>query len=520
MSGKTGYTDCSFPVQTVKQNNIKCISMKNQLIILLFIVSLIGCSDDNNEDSLLQDEISINTEAILFNSSAASPANSVTITSSGDWRLTGKKTWCEPSVISGKSGDQVTFTAETNDTGESRSIVYRFICGSKTAELLVTQSQNDVFELITNTMYDIEPAGADISVRLNTNVDLTIEIPDDSEWITDVYANYSTRSVEQNWLCFNVSENTTYKARTGKIILKGEGIEDQVITVNQAQNDAILLGAATYHVSPSGATVTVDVQTNVPYTVSIPALKQSWVTRTSVSGTPTVEGLNSFQETFEVGAGTVTRVAQVTFAGGAAATVAFFTQLSVNPVYMTVPDENFRSYLKDNDYVIVMDDAEGECIVTEDGINATSFVVNSRTIYSLAGIEAFTNLKTLNCSSNYITELDLSYNTAITSLTCTTNKLSKLILGDINITSLSFSSSNLRNPSSEYSTDLMIASNKLTTFTCTSTRLVTLDMSECPVLTSLTCSRASALTTLYLKESQVANLTTFSISGNTTVVYK
>ena len=340
------------------------------------------------------------------------------------------------------------------------------MCGSKIARLVVTQSQNDVIEFITDKSYDVGYAASEISVRLNTNVNLTINIPDDSEWITDAYAGYSTRSVEQNWLCFKVAANDTYKARSGRIVLEGEGIEDMEITVNQAQNDAIILGEAVYNINPSGATVTVDVQTNVPYTVSVPASKQSWVTKISDTSAPVAEGLNSFQETFEVGAAAATRVAQITFAGGAASAVTTFLQLSEDPKYATIPDANFRNYLKSNDYIAVMDETEGKCAVTEDGEKATSFAVSSKTIYSLVGIEVFTGLKTLNCSSNYINELDLSHNTAITSLTCTYNNLNKLILGDVNVTSPVFYSTGLRNPDAEYSTEFTVVSNKLKTFYC------------------------------------------------------
>ncbi|WP_423129034.1 BACON domain-containing protein [Gaoshiqia sp. Z1-71] len=495
--------------------------MKKLFIIVTAIAFLFSCSDDNNEELTQQDEISISAETILFNSEAVSASNTVKVTSSNDWRLTGKKTWCIPSLVEGKNGDQVSFTAEENNTGENRSITYTFICGSKIAKLEVMQSQNNVIELVTKTIYDVASAGSDISVRLNTNVNFTIEIPDENkEWITNPNTNTPPQGIEPSWLYFKIAGNNTYRARTGKIIIKGQGIADQEITINQAQNDAIILNEINYHVSSTGGVVTVNLQSNVPYTVSIPASKQTWVGKTSETTAPVTEGLNSFQETFEVNETTISRVAQITFAGGAASSTAIFVQLSANPVYTTIPDINFRNFLKSNDYIFVMNDVTGESVATQDGLNATSFAVSSRTIYSLLGIEVFTNLRTLNCSSNYITELDLSYNTAITSLTCTTNKLNKLILGDINITSLSFTTNNLRNPALEYSTELTIVSNKLRTFTCSSTQIITLDMSECPALTSLTCSSATALTTLYLKESQIANLTTFNKPAATTVVYK
>ncbi|HEX3007442.1 MAG TPA: BACON domain-containing carbohydrate-binding protein, partial [Bacteroidales bacterium] len=459
-------------------------------------------------------------------SNAVIATTPVTVTSNTQWRLTGKKTWCIPSAVEGKSGDHVSFTVGENTSGAVRNITYTFMSGSKTANLVVIQNQNNVFEMITGKEYKVASSSSDISVRVNTNIKLSVEIPDDSKWISNAYPIKESDGVKPNWLTFKVAANNTYKARTGRIVLKGDGLEDQVIVVNQPQNDAILLGQATYSVTPEGGVVTVDVQTNVNYSVTIPTAKQGWVTKTSGTNTLTQEGLNSFQETFNVGAVSAnSRVASITFSGGTseggmASSVAKFIQLSANPVYTTVPDSSFRAYLETSEYAIVLDKTSGQCAIAEAGLTTTSFSIGSRKIYSVKGIEAFKTLKTLSCTSNFITELDLSQNTALTSLSCTYNKLNKIVLGDVNITSLSFSSTALRNPNQEYSTDLVISSNKLKTFSCSSTYLVTLDMSECSALTSLTVSNATALKTLYLKESQVPNLTTFNKGASTTVVYK
>lgn len=56
----------------------------------------------------------------------------------------------------------------------------------------------------------------------------------------------------------------------------------------------------------------------------------------------------------------------------------------------------------------------------------TCLNLNSACIANLDGIEEFTSLKILNCNSNYLKDLDLSKNLALTKLDCSNNSLQSL----------------------------------------------------------------------------------------------
>lgn len=94
--------------------------------------------------------------------------------------------------------------------------------------------------------------------------------------------------------------------------------------------------------------------------------------------------------------------------------------VEINPT--TFPDNNFRNWaygqLFGNDGVLKDDEIAA----------ITEISIIGREIQSLKGIEYFTALKTLNCSSNQLTELDLSKNMALKSLFCQNNQLSTLDL--------------------------------------------------------------------------------------------
>ena len=92
------------------------------------------------------------------------------------------------------------------------------------------------------------------------------------------------------------------------------------------------------------------------------------------------------------------------------------------------PDTKFRQYVSDNidtDYNGYLSQSELDAVTRID-VSGTVSAPNS--IERLDGIEYFANLKELNCNYNRLTSLDLSSNTALTSLSCTGNTYS---IGDV-----------------------------------------------------------------------------------------
>ena len=76
------------------------------------------------------------------------------------------------------------------------------------------------------------------------------------------------------------------------------------------------------------------------------------------------------------------------------------------------PDGNFRTYVKQFD-------TNNDGVLSTAEMNAvTSMYLYNLSLTSVKGIGNFANLKTLNCESNYLQELDLSQNTKLESLNC------------------------------------------------------------------------------------------------------
>ena len=81
---------------------------------------------------------------------------------------------------------------------------------------------------------------------------------------------------------------------------------------------------------------------------------------------------------------------------------------------VTIPDANFKAALLANAAINTVDD--GEISVAEAQAFTGLMNVSNKSISDMTGIEEFTNLTILRCYQNSISSLDISANTALTSL--------------------------------------------------------------------------------------------------------
>ena len=123
------------------------------------------------------------------------------------------------------------------------------------------------------------------------------------------------------------------------------------------------------------------------------------------------------------------------------------------------PDDTFRYYVKNNC------DKNRDGYLSEEEIKAVTKIDVPKTLTKdLTGIEYITELKTLDCSSSYLTELDLSKNTALMDLDCSNSFLTTLDVSGC---------------------------TALTDLDCSNNALTALDLSQNTELQNLNCSGQS-----------------------------
>ena len=89
---------------------------------------------------------------------------------------------------------------------------------------------------------------------------------------------------------------------------------------------------------------------------------------------------------------------------------------------VTIPDNNFLTALID----LGVDANKDGIISPEEAELITSLEVSGHSITDMTGIEAFVNLKYLNCSLNQLATLDVTKNTVLTELWLSDNQLTSL----------------------------------------------------------------------------------------------
>ncbi len=187
---------------------------------------------------------------------------------------------------------------------------------------------------------------------------------------------------------------------------------------------------------------------------------------------------------------------------------------------VTFADSNFKDALVAHTTPVIDTNGDGEIQVTE--AEATNqLLVSGKGLADLGGIEAFTNIVTLACADNYISQLDLTSNTNLVDVDARINFLSEIdlsaneLLNDLKVNDNFLTNLDLsQNPNleflrcnSNFLTSLDLSQNEalvivsasyneitnlnlgnkpnLNQLTLRNNSLVSMDLSQCPVLGAL-----------------------------------
>lgn len=203
--------------------------------------------------------------------------------------------------------------------------------------------------------------------------------------------------------------------------------------------------------------------------------------------------------TLSVNAGANEVSYQYNCGNGVNPTFIFETSLPINED--NFPDDNFRSYIKTYK-------AGGRDVLTvEERSKVETIEVEGRNISNLKGIEAFPNLKELNCGNNSIQKLDLRQNPMLRKLICNKNQLTQLDLSkNPDIYYLNCSDNQLEQLDVSHLKDLV-------TLVCSHNDLEQLDVRNSKSLVALNCS-ANQLTELDVDVTHKPNLERVECQNN------
>ena len=203
--------------------------------------------------------------------------------------------------------------------------------------------------------------------------------------------------------------------------------------------------------------------------------------------------------TLSVNAGANEVSYQYNCGNGVKPTFIFETSLPINK--NNFPDDSFRNYIKTYK-------AGGRDVLTvEEQRKVESIEVKGWNISNLKGIEAFPNLKELNCENNSIQKLDLRQNPMLQKLICNKNQLIQLDLSkNPDIYFLNCSENQLEQLDVSHLKDLL-------TLDCSHNNLEQLDVKNSKFLVALNCS-VNQLTELDVDVTHKPNLERVECQNN------
>lgn len=184
--------------------------------------------------------------------------------------------------------------------------------------------------------------------------------------------------------------------------------------------------------------------------------------------------------------------------------LSYFLVLSANAQVVNIPDANFKNALL-NHVPVINTNNDGEIQVSEATAFTGTMNVSSKNITNMIGVEAFTNMVTLNCQLNQITILPTNGLVSLQYLYASVNKLTSISITNLPALKSLLVGNNLLT--------LVTLSNlpSITELRCGQNKLPSLTLSNLPTLVNLACDE-NLLTSISL--SNVSALKTLSCSVN------
>lgn len=357
---------------------------------------------------------------------------------------------------------------------------------AKTVEI---KGKGNIIDIVKDS-YIVDEKGGLLDVSVNSNIEFTVNIPDEAvSWIETVFAGETTR--------FSIKSNDSYDERTATITFVGnDGETKKEISITQLQTNAILLTSSVFDISAEEQSVSLVFTANVNVNVEIPD-DVSWISfaPTKAMSERTVELLVMANDSPEKRTAVVT----LTDENSSVSEAVTINQAGYQADYIVFEDRLFKEVL-----VELYDTNEDAEIDSREASAITNIECSGKSIYSLKGIEKLTNLQTLDCSNNSITELDLTANTELTSVKCYSNSLVDLNIGGLEkLTYLDCRSNSLTEINTSFNPELLY-------YNCSLNNIKTLDVSKNTKLESLYCYSCRLLTTLNIEN--LANLTALYLS--------
>ena len=183
------------------------------------------------------------------------------------------KDWVEYKTTRAMKTSNLVFEVKENDDTEKREAKITIKSGEFSEVVTIYQAGAKPTIVISQNEYVVSSDGETIAVEVASNVDVTIELPTEADWVTE----NTTRGVSTNTFYFDIAPSEEYDQRSAEIkFTNSENGLSEIVSVVQTQKDALVVAKDSYTVDSDGGQIQIEVGHNVDFDVEISA---DWITR-------------------------------------------------------------------------------------------------------------------------------------------------------------------------------------------------------------------------------------------------
>lgn len=184
------------------------------------------------------------------------------------------KTWIKAVSTKGLTSSKLGFEVLANETMEKREgeIVVK---GSVGREVVKVYQEGDKPTLVLGkNRYELTCDAQKISVDVQHNVDVTMEIPAGCDWVTES----KTKSLSTSTFNLNIAENESFSPRSCRLSFRSAAwnLTEEVVIGQEAATPQLFIGSGEYEFDADGGELAIDVTSNFDVTVSVPD-SCSWI---------------------------------------------------------------------------------------------------------------------------------------------------------------------------------------------------------------------------------------------------
>ena len=399
-------------------------TMKHFLAFFAVAILLVTACEGNKQEVTEVASISLSGSNYSDGALLSGPDGgdfALTVTSSGDWTVSGLSEWATPSAWHGKNGETLSFHIDPNTGAEARTTTFKVFTADAVAAILITSSPSYVIALESDEAVRVGSDATSVNVRLDSNVaDFDVDFGGAS-WlrVEDVSEGFGKK-----FLTLAVDRSAEFKAREAVVTISSTLVDSPVtLTLTQAQRDTVFVDGEQRIIKGLEAMdLDLRIKSNIDFSYSLP----SWLSETSAAESALDEatGLKTKTVTWHADACGGSRASTVNFTGNRLTYGSVYVkQQNPNPIYANIPDGSLRSNLEGKGWILV--DEGDRCEILEDGMTGTSLSLGSTSatsysitqIASIEGLEKFPKLEELSLGSLTVETVDVSAYPALTKLT-------------------------------------------------------------------------------------------------------